>query len=235
MKKLHHARGIQPAWINWLIGLMLMAALSLPIIPNDVAVAASPGDAVIIIDLDASRLTLYLRGTKAGAWPVTIGKSETPSPVGVFYVNQKAREWGSGFGTRWIGLNCPWGTFGIHGTNRPDSIGAAASHGCFRMYNKDVEKLYGMVPIGAMVIVERGPYGDFGWGLRRLAPGDRGADVRQVQARLNNLGFSPGGIDGVFGVGTRSALLAFKRANQLPYDDAIDAQTYAALGMLAAD
>jgi hypothetical protein len=41
----------------------------------------------------------------------------------------------------------------IHGTNQDDSIGAAVSHGCVRMYNEDVEKLYGMVPVGTRVYV----------------------------------------------------------------------------------
>jgi lipoprotein-anchoring transpeptidase ErfK/SrfK len=41
----------------------------------------------------------------------------------------------------------------IHGTNKPDSIGKAASSGCFRMANDDVEHLYAHVKIGAKVIV----------------------------------------------------------------------------------
>ena len=41
----------------------------------------------------------------------------------------------------------------IHGTNQPNSIGKAASSGCFRMANEDVEHLYAHVRIGARVIV----------------------------------------------------------------------------------
>lgn len=41
----------------------------------------------------------------------------------------------------------------IHGTNKPDSIGKAASSGCFRMANEDVEHLYAHVNIGTKVIV----------------------------------------------------------------------------------
>jgi lipoprotein-anchoring transpeptidase ErfK/SrfK len=41
----------------------------------------------------------------------------------------------------------------IHGTNEPQSIGTAASSGCIRMLNQDVEELYQNVRIGASVIV----------------------------------------------------------------------------------
>jgi len=38
--------------------------------------------------------------------------------------------------------------YGIHGTNRPKSIGKAASHGCIRMRNQDVEELFTLVQVG---------------------------------------------------------------------------------------
>ena len=41
----------------------------------------------------------------------------------------------------------------IHGTNAPKSIGRAASSGCIRMHNADVEELYRHVKLGALVIV----------------------------------------------------------------------------------
>ena len=41
----------------------------------------------------------------------------------------------------------------IHGTNQPNSIGKAASSGCFRMANEDVEHLYASVTIGTKVII----------------------------------------------------------------------------------
>jgi lipoprotein-anchoring transpeptidase ErfK/SrfK len=41
----------------------------------------------------------------------------------------------------------------IHGTNEPSSIGSAASHGCFRMYNAQVMDLYNRVKLGAKVVV----------------------------------------------------------------------------------
>ena len=42
----------------------------------------------------------------------------------------------------------------IHGPNKPNSIGTAASSGCFRMANEDVEHLYANVKVGTRVIVQ---------------------------------------------------------------------------------
>ena len=41
--------------------------------------------------------------------------------------------------------------YGIHGTNQPWVIGTKASHGCIRMYNRDVLELFPQVPMGTMV------------------------------------------------------------------------------------
>jgi lipoprotein-anchoring transpeptidase ErfK/SrfK len=43
----------------------------------------------------------------------------------------------------------------IHASNEPETIGQAASSGCFRMRNEDVIHLYNRVPVGATVIVQQ--------------------------------------------------------------------------------
>lgn len=43
--------------------------------------------------------------------------------------------------------------YGIHGTDTPSSIGQSVSHGCVRMLNQDVERLYPMVPVGTAVYI----------------------------------------------------------------------------------
>jgi lipoprotein-anchoring transpeptidase ErfK/SrfK len=43
----------------------------------------------------------------------------------------------------------------IHGSNEPDTIGAAVSSGCIRMTNRDVVDLYDRVRIGTKVVVIR--------------------------------------------------------------------------------
>lgn len=50
-------------------------------------------------------------------------------------------------------INLGWGTYRIHGTNSPNSIGSAASAGCFRMRNADVTDLFERVHVGAQVVV----------------------------------------------------------------------------------
>ncbi|MFC4320511.1 L,D-transpeptidase family protein [Litchfieldia salsa] len=59
-------------------------------------------------------------------------------------------------GTRWLGLSIPGTegrTYGIHGTNKPSSIGGFASIGCIRMLNEEIEWLYDKIPIGTKVII----------------------------------------------------------------------------------
>jgi hypothetical protein len=43
--------------------------------------------------------------------------------------------------------------YGIHGTDHPETIGQSVSHGCVRMRNEDIERLYPMVAIGTPVYI----------------------------------------------------------------------------------
>ena len=89
----------------------------------------------------------------------------------------------------WLGLNVPWGKFGIHGTLDPHSVGWASSHGCIRMNNSEVAELYKIVPVGTKVTIVDGVYGPFGKGFRDLKSGMYGADVMEIQKKLKELGF----------------------------------------------
>ncbi len=111
------------------------------------------------------------------AFPVTVGSSQTASPIGQWKVRAVAKfptfrydkkmlmhgERSSDFkmlppgpnnpvGIMWIALNKKG--IGLHGTNDPDSIGRSASHGCIRLANWDVVKLAGMVKPGVAVTIE---------------------------------------------------------------------------------
>jgi lipoprotein-anchoring transpeptidase ErfK/SrfK len=46
------------------------------------------------------------------------------------------------------------GTYGIHGTNKDETIGTDASYGCFRMHNADILALFGNVGVGTVVYVQ---------------------------------------------------------------------------------
>jgi len=43
--------------------------------------------------------------------------------------------------------------YAIHGTNQPKTVGRAVSHGCVRLRNEDIARLYAMVPVGTPVYI----------------------------------------------------------------------------------
>jgi hypothetical protein len=43
--------------------------------------------------------------------------------------------------------------YAIHGTNQPETVGRAVSHGCVRLRNADIATLYAMVPVGTAVYI----------------------------------------------------------------------------------
>jgi len=55
-------------------------------------------------------------------------------------------------GVLWCGLNKPG--IGIHGTNDPQTIGRASSHGCMRVANWDVVRLSKMITKGMTVVIK---------------------------------------------------------------------------------
>ncbi len=55
-------------------------------------------------------------------------------------------------GILWAGLSKPG--IGIHGTNNPETIGRASSHGCMRTANWDAIRLSKMITKGIPVIIE---------------------------------------------------------------------------------
>jgi len=103
----------------------------------------------IVVRLKSKKLDYYRQDKLYKTYSVAVGKPLTPTPKGSFTVINKALNPGGPYGTRWMGLSKPH--IGIHGTNNPASIGKAASKGCIRMHNKDVEELFGMVTIGTRV------------------------------------------------------------------------------------
>lgn len=109
----------------------------------------APSPVEIIINIGAKRLTVYKNGRVFRQYVVATGKEETPTPTGVFTVINKQIDPGGPYGTRWLGLSRRG--YGIHGTNDPSSIGKAASNGCVRMFNEDVEALFSIVPVGTVV------------------------------------------------------------------------------------
>jgi len=125
----------------------------------------------IVISRGNRVLTLYREERKVKTFRVAVGTRQYPTPKGLFSVIQKQRNptwippdspWAAGLGpippgpgnplgTRWIGTSAS--AVGIHGTYASSSIGTAASHGCIRMYIRDVEWLYDRVKLGTPVLI----------------------------------------------------------------------------------
>ena len=103
----------------------------------------------IVIRIKSRKLDLYQQDKLYKTYPVAVGRPLTPTPTGRFTIINKAVNPGGAYGTRWMGLSKPH--IGIHGTNNPASIGKAASKGCIRMHNKDVEERFGLGTIGTRV------------------------------------------------------------------------------------
>lgn len=72
------------------------------------------------------------------------------------------------------------GLIRIHGTNLPDGVGRRVSHGCFRLYPEDIERLFAEVAVGTPVAIIDAPATvarvDGEWWLE-LHPGQDDADA----------------------------------------------------------
>jgi lipoprotein-anchoring transpeptidase ErfK/SrfK len=113
-------------------------------------IARTAQNKYILIRLKQRRLYLIVNEKVFFSFKIAIGKKSTPTPKGQFKIIDKALNPGGAFGTRWMRF---YKGYGIHGTNNPFSIGYAITNGCVRMYNKDIERLFPLVPVGTKVII----------------------------------------------------------------------------------
>lgn len=186
----------------------------------------------INIDLWNKELIVFENKKVIKRYSISIGTDLSPTPVGEFEITEKAKSWGGGFGSRWLGLNVPWGIYGIHGTNRPHLIGENVSSGCIRMHNEDVEQLYEMISVGTVVQID-GPITGVGEGeYRNLSIGSKGNLVQLVQGRLKAMKLYHGDVNGIYGVKTENAVREFQKENQLSVNGVISFREYLLLGLL---
>jgi hypothetical protein len=125
----------------------------------------------IQVDLDARWALFFLGDEVAAAWPVGIGRPGEETPPGDYTVRNKIENppWmkegqepvpfgdpKNPLGTRWIGWSkdAAKTSYGFHGTWSPESIGQAASDGCVRFLNEDVEELFQILPEGAPIRIQ---------------------------------------------------------------------------------
>lgn len=117
-------------------------------------------------------------------FPVSVGKMDWRTPIGVTRIVDKRKNpsWvppesvrkehaergdplpkvvGPGpdnpLGAYAMRLAIPGGSYLIHGTNNPDAVGMAVTHGCLRMYPEDVERLFLAVSVGTPVALINEP------------------------------------------------------------------------------
>jgi lipoprotein-anchoring transpeptidase ErfK/SrfK len=128
---------------------------------------------IVVVRRESRRLQLWRGMRLVRTFPVAVGTAAYPTPLGSYRVVTKQRHptwnppsspWAAGLGpvppgpanplgTRWIGTSAPG--IGIHGTPAPWTVGTAASHGCIRMYMRDVEWLFERVNVGSPVFFVR--------------------------------------------------------------------------------
>lgn len=110
---------------------------------------ATPSYAKYVL-VDKSDMMLYFvrSGVVQQVSPIAIGMPRTPTPLGTFRLGTyQKRSYGSPWGVRRLPLQRKvrgrWRatSYYIHGNNDPSSIGTWASHGCVRLYNRDVLRL----------------------------------------------------------------------------------------------
>lgn len=172
----------------------------------DAAALASPS---IVVNLPSRTLSLFKDGSLVKVYSVAIGSPATPTPLGAFKVFNKEvnPSWyppgkdyhiDSGpdnpLGYRWMEFSP---TYGIHGTNRPDSIGTVVSNGCIRMNERDVEELFAQVPLGTPVTiiydrvqVRLDTVGQASVGIYPDVYGVGGVTVGNVKAELSQYGLA---------------------------------------------
>lgn len=116
----------------------------------------------VVISIPDRKLAVIADGSVMATFPIAVGTAASPSPSGEFRIANRVANptyyhpgsvipagKANPLGTRWLGLSQKG--YGIHGTNAPRSIGRAASHGCIRLRNRDMERLFGMLRVGDVV------------------------------------------------------------------------------------
>jgi hypothetical protein len=112
----------------------------------------------LVVSQRRLRVTLYDRGKRRFGARIGMGKPSTPTPKGSFWIREKFHVSGNPlYGTRAMGTAAysntltDWpggGVIGMHGTSEPGLIPGRPSHGCVRLKNRDIERLYALTPIG---------------------------------------------------------------------------------------
>ncbi len=118
-------------------------------------------DGYLRVDEPTLTATLYRDGRAVFSAPVGVGKPSTVTPDGHFYVLEKLQTLNApAYGPYALGTSAyaptlsEWpggGVVGIHGTDEPQLIPGRPSHGCIRMRNEDITRLWHMIALGTPI------------------------------------------------------------------------------------
>jgi lipoprotein-anchoring transpeptidase ErfK/SrfK len=131
---------------------------------------------IVYVDTKERFLLIYDSGALVAEFPITPGSTKLPAPIGVWKIagvavlpvfrhDEGILNYGiksdtafilpagpnNPVGILWMGLSKPH--VGIHGTNQPETIGRAASHGCIRTSNWDAARVKELVTVGNTVSI----------------------------------------------------------------------------------
>jgi lipoprotein-anchoring transpeptidase ErfK/SrfK len=123
------------------------------------SVQVKPVDRWLVILRGKRRFELVVHGRVVRSGPVAVGAPGMETPLGLFYVQAKFLPsepvlGAYAFETSGYSKLSDWpggGVVGVHGTNTPQLIGQAVSHGCVRMRNADIEFLRSVVRVGTPI------------------------------------------------------------------------------------
>jgi hypothetical protein len=118
---------------------------------------------LLVINRPTRELTLLRGGVVVFRARVGVGKPSTPTPAGHFWIREKFPVSGVPlYGPYAIGtsnysaVETDWpggGVVGIHGTDQPNLIPGAPSHGCIRLRNSQITRLYNQITVGTPLII----------------------------------------------------------------------------------
>lgn len=156
LSQIDHPKTGKPAWYR----------ITIPGRPNGRtgwipagSVALKPVDRWVVIYRGARKFEFYVNNKVVRTGKVAIGARGMETPLGLFYVQSKFDpSWpvlgAYAFETSGYSKLSDWpggGVVGVHGTNTPNLIGQAVSHGCVRLYNRDIQYLRSVVPVGTPI------------------------------------------------------------------------------------
>lgn len=120
-----------------------------------------------VVDLSDFEITIHSHGYYVASYKIGIGQKGQSTPLGEFKIGEKlenptyypqgepvvsADDPANPLGEYWLSIG---DGYGIHGTIDPGSIGKAASKGCIRMLNGDIEQVYDMLSVGSTVLIRK--------------------------------------------------------------------------------